>query len=83
VLVGLPLLLPLFGFGVVVAVVSPELGAQFENGTLEGAPLWVLLVAGNALLYLYYALSCAVVVGAFSVLTGWISNRNEMLERFE
>ena len=82
-LVGLPLLLPLFGFGIVLGVVAPELGAQFENSTLEGAPLWVALVAGNALLYLYYALSCAVLARAFGVLTGWISNRNELLERFE
>lgn len=83
ILVGLPLLLPLFGFGFFVGVVSPELGAQIENSTLEGAPLWVLLVAGNALLYLYYALSCAVVVGAFGVITGWLRHRNELLERFE
>lgn len=83
VLVGLPLLLPLFAFGAVLGIVAPDLGAALMEETIEGAMWWGLLVAGQVLLYLYYALSSAVLAHAFCVLTGWTSNRSALLERFE
>lgn len=83
VLVGLPLLLPLFAFGAVLGVVTPDLGAALMEGTIEGAMWWGLLAAGQVLLYLYYALSSAVLAHAFCALTGWTSNRSALLERFE
>lgn len=81
--VGLPLMLPLFAFGAVVGVVAPDLGAALMEGTTEGAMWWGLLGAGQVLLYLYYALSSAVLAHAFCALTGWTSNRGALLERFE
>jgi hypothetical protein len=79
----LPLVLFLAVFVIVIATTSPELAAQFENGAFEGGAFWVVVIGGNALLYLVYALSCAVLAHAFCALTGWQRGRRELLERFE
>lgn len=83
VIVGLPLLLPLFVFGAVLGIVAPDLAIAWEEGRIEGAWWWVLLAGGQVLLYLYYALSSAVLMHAFCLLTGRASNLSELLERFE
>jgi len=82
-LAGLPLLLILFSLGILLAIFWPETAQQFESGHYEGALLWLVLITGNAFLFFFYALNCAILVRAFSVLTGWISDRRELLERFE
>lgn len=82
-LTALPLVLLLAVFGVIIAAVSPELAAQFEDGAFDGSAYWFVVIGGNAMLYLYYALSCAVLAHAFCTLTGWQRGRRELLERFE
>ncbi|MGD1876514.1 MAG: hypothetical protein ACFB13_03330 [Kiloniellaceae bacterium] len=83
VVVAAPFVLLVFAFGAVIAIIAPDLGALFENGRLEGGMRWFALIAGNILLFLYYALSCAVLARAFCALTGWQPDRRELLERFE
>jgi hypothetical protein len=83
VLVGLPLLLPLFAFGALLSLLAPDLATALEEGRIEGALWWVLLAGSQVLLFLYYALSTAVLARAFSDLTGWLRHLNELLERFE
>ncbi|MEQ9607391.1 MAG: hypothetical protein RLN99_06965 [Kiloniellaceae bacterium] len=82
-LTALPLALLLGVFGIVIAAVSPELAARIEDGVFEGSAFWFVVIGGNALLYLYYALGCAVLAQAFCMLTGWQRGRRELLERFE
>ena len=83
VLVAVPILLPLFGLGIVLAIVAPELAARLESGSLDGGALWLHKAGSNILLYLYYALSCAALVRAFGLLTGWLGDRRALLERFD
>jgi len=81
--VGLPVLRAsgavLFG-----AVVMNDARSQPTGAFLQpGSNFWILHGVGNLLLYLYYALSCAVLAQAFCTLTGWQRDRRELLERFE
>lgn len=83
VLVGMPLLLPLLAFGALLSIVAPDMATALEEGRIEGALWWILLAGSQVLLFLYYALSTAVLARAFCALTGWTVNRSELLERFE
>lgn len=82
-LVAVPPLLLLFGIGALATIFAPEIAAQIEAGEFEGWVFWAVLLVGNVLLYLYYAVTCTVLVHAFSVLTGWNAVPQEILERFE
>jgi len=69
--------------GVALAFVDPELALQMENDTTEGWPFVITLLIGNVIVFAFYALTCATLYNAFSFLTGWTRNRDEIFERFE
>lgn len=83
VFVSLPLILA-SGAVLFVAMAVSHDGTQ-PIGTIaqQGLNFWILHGVGNLLLYLYYALGCAVLAQAFCTLTGWQRGRRELLERFE
>jgi len=83
VILCLPLVLLLGAVGVIIAVLHPESMTQIETGGLEGSAGWLDLVATQVALFFFYGVSCGAFVQAFGVLTGWISDRRELLERFE
>ena len=82
-LVSMPLLALPFAFGIIIAMISPDFAQQFGSGTLEQDTRWYLLIGGNIGVYLYYGVEAAFGARAFCTLTGWQSDRRELLERFE
>lgn len=82
-LVSVPLLLIIGVAGAIIVVLNPESAAQVESGDLEGWPYWADIVITQVVLFLFYGISCAAIARAFCVLTGWISDRRELLERFD
>ena len=83
ILVVLPPFLLLFALGIVIAIVNPEVAAQFEAGDYEGWLYWVDVITTQVLLFVFYAIVCAALTRSFASLTGWIGDRAELLERFE
>lgn len=83
-LLSLPLFVVVAAAGTLIVVFSPETAAQIEeSGKFEGWPRWADIVITQAGLFFFYGISCGALVRAFCVLTGWVSNREELLERFE
>ena len=83
ILVGLPFVLLAGAVLFILAMVGHNGGQPMGAIGQGGVSFWVLLGIGNLLLYLYSALSCAVLAQAFCILTGWQRERRELLERFE
>jgi hypothetical protein len=81
--VGIPLLLVLIAGGTLLVLLSPEYAVEAEAGTADGWFSWIDMVLTQILLFAYYGVSGAALTRAFCILTGWMSNRGELLERFE
>jgi hypothetical protein len=81
--VGIPLLLVLIAGGTLLVVLFPEYAIEAEAGTADGWLAWVDMTLTQILLFAYYGVSGAALTQAFCILTGWVSNRGELLERFE
>jgi hypothetical protein len=80
---GVPLLLVLAVAGTLLVVLFPEYALDSEAGEAEGWVHWIDVAITQILLFINYGVSGAALAQAFCLLTGWVSNRGELLERFE
>ncbi len=58
---------------------APDLTA----GDMADPGYWLLSIIFQVIAYLIYAVNIAAIAQAFCLLTGWLPNRSELLERFE
>ena len=83
VMAGLPLLALLFIAGILLVLTFPESTVQLQTGQLSSRLFWIDFAITQILSFSYYAVSTAALAEAFCQRTGWVSDRQDILERFD